>query len=170
MNTDKTLEEKFCEKKDKYPIWYYKKLESVDIDYVIFNLLKETFVVELNNKKIVITFGKNKKGEIGSTQSCEEGLDFTSYECINKSFTKGKWFKILDEETTDDFKQKYRKEKEERDALAFRKFNIEILTKLINSNPDLSDATKQSKIEELSSISDEELKAFVKYILDNAKE
>lgn len=61
MNTDKTLREKFGSTINDYPIWFYKELEEVDISYVIFNLLKETFVVEINNKKNSNNFRQKQK-------------------------------------------------------------------------------------------------------------
>lgn len=115
MNTDKTLRQMFIDNSNKeYPIWYYKEIKPVSIDYVVFNLLKETFVVKLNNKKVVITFGKNKNNEIGSSQSCDEGLDYTSFECINKAFKNGEWYRITENDTTQDFKDDYIKKRKKK--------------------------------------------------------
>lgn len=59
MNTEETINKKFVER-NEYPIWYYKELESVDVDYVIWNLLKKKFVVETEGSKHEILFGKIK--------------------------------------------------------------------------------------------------------------
>lgn len=160
MNTDKTLMEKFGANRNDYPIWYYKKIKEIHIDYVIFNLLKETFIVEIDNKKITITFGKNRKHEIGSVQSCTEGLDFTSYETIRKAFREGKWFIITDEDTTDDFKEEYKVKEEERKIIEIRNSRIELLTMAIIN---ISDKNKTSKedannyISALKEMNDDEL-------------
>lgn len=112
MNTDKTLNEKFIEKKD-CPIWYYKELKEVDIDYVIWNLLKETFVVEINGSKHEITFGKNRKGEIGQYIRYDDikSSNLNSYKVVEKGFREGKWFIITDIDTSNEFKSNYMKEK-----------------------------------------------------------
>ena len=56
---------KFCIKED-YPIWYYKQLYEVDIDYVITYMLTDniSFVVDIKGDKYEIMFGKNRKNEI----------------------------------------------------------------------------------------------------------
>lgn len=131
MNTDKTLNETFYNNyKSEYPVWYYKKLEEIDVDDVIFNLLKYNFVVELNGKKISITFGKNENDEIGTTQACEEGLDYTSYETINKAFREGKWFKITNKDTTKKFKTEFEKKRSERLKKEYREAMIFMLSRL----------------------------------------
>ena len=60
MNTDKTLTQEFINN-NKYPIWFYKKLKEVNIDYVIAYMLTAKFVVDIEGEKYEITFGKNKK-------------------------------------------------------------------------------------------------------------
>lgn len=160
MNTDKTLRETFASHSDKYPMWYYKKLIEIDVDDVIFNLLKETFVVELDDKKIVITFGKNRKHEIGSTQSCNEGLDYTSFETIRKAFREGKWFRISEEDTSDSFKECYELKEKEREKKSMRADRIDLLTKTLNRIKESSNLNLKnidSNIAEINNMSDEEL-------------
>lgn len=158
MNTDKTLKEQFTSNTSDYPIWYYKQLEEIEVEDVIFNLLKETFVVELNNKKIVMTFGKNRKHEIGCAQSCDEGLDYTSYETIRKSFTEGKWFRVTGEDTSDEFKKDYRDKESERRRLSMRESRINILEKAIGIIPSISIDEKSTFISALQDMTDDDLK------------
>lgn len=157
MNTDKTLIDKFGSNLHDYPIWYYKQLKKIDVEDVIFNLLKETFVVEINSKKIVMTFGKNKKHEIGCTQSCDEGLDYTSYKTIRKAFVEGKWFRITEEDTTDEFKKECKIKEAERKRISIREMKIDILTNAINMTTSISKETKDGHIAGLKNMSDAEL-------------
>ena len=164
MNNDKTLINNFANK-SKYPIWYYKQLESINIDDVIFNLLKDTFVVELNNKKIVIIFGKNRKHEIGCSQSCDRGLDYTSYETINRAFKEGVWYKVTDLDTTDEFKEQYKLEKEEYENEELRKRNIELITRVIRK--DISEKDRNMFVEHLNTLSVEELEEILNNFFNN---
>lgn len=157
INTDKTLREKFGNNLHDYPIWYYKQLEKIDVEDVIFNLLKETFVVELHDKKIVMTFGKNKKHEIGCTQSCDEGLDYTSYNTIRKAFTEGKWFRITEENTTDEFKEEYKIKESERKRMSTREVNIGILTNIISRIESIPQEERDRHITGFQNMSDAEL-------------
>lgn len=156
MNTDKTLIKKFASH-TKYPIWYYKELEEVSIHYVIFNLLKESFVVELDNKKITMTFGKNENHEIGCSQSCNHGLDYTSYETINKAFKDGTWFRILETETSDEFKENYILEEERKSKIAERELKIDILTNALESMKNKNNLYNENYKDMLNSMSDEDL-------------
>lgn len=158
MNTGKTLTEKFSSRVHDYPIWFYKKLQEIEVDEVIFYLLKETFVVELNGKKIEMTFGKNRKHEIGCTQSCNEGLDYTSYKTIRKAFTEGKWFRVTDEDTTDEFKEDYKVQEAERERMSLREGRIDILTRAIEMLKSVSESEKSRLIADLYDQTDEELK------------
>ena len=157
MNTDKTLEEKFAANRNDYPIWYYKQIKEIDVEDVIFNLLKETFVVELNGKKIVMTFGKNRNHEIGCTQSCDEGLDYTSYKTIRKAFSEGKWFRITEEDTSDEFKDEYIIKEAERKRIAKRKARIDVLSKSISMLDEIPQKEKDKYISGLQNMSDDEL-------------
>lgn len=157
MNTDTTLREKFGSNLHDYPIWYYKQLEKIDVEDVIFNLLKETFVVEIDDKKIVITFGTNRKHEIRCTQSCDEGLDYTSYKAIRKAFTEGKWFGITEEDTTEEFKEEYKVKEAERKRILMRETNISILTNAISKIESISQEERDRHISGLQSMNDDEL-------------
>lgn len=168
MNTDKTLNETFYNNhKSEYPIWYYKRLEEIDVDDVIFNLLKYNFVVELNGKKISITFGKNENDEIGTTQACEEGLDYTSYETINKAFREGKWFKVTNKDTTKKFKTEFEKKRSERLKKEHREAMIFMLSRLTKGYKGM---TREELEEELSEWSDEDLEKVVNKISDKCIE
>lgn len=169
MNTDKTLREKFGANIHDYPIWYYKQIEEIDVDDVIFNLLKETFIVELNGKKIVMTFGKNRKHEIGCSQSCHEGLDYTSYETIRKAFTEGKWFRITEEDTTNEFKEEYKIKEEEKEKISLREFRIDILTNAINKIKSFTQEEKDSHITGLQNMSDDELEKLTDSLFNTFK-
>lgn len=169
MNTDKTLRDKFASNIDGYPVWYYKQIKEIEVDDVIFNLLKETFVVELNGKKIVMTFGKNRKHEIGCTQSCNEGLDYTSYKTIRKAFTEGKWFRITEEDTTDEFKEQYNIDKDERYRQEERKFMIDMLNRAVELS-EVDDATKEKHYQEIKLMSDEKLKELTEILFSQFKQ
>src|SRR5574344_2428759 len=167
MNTDKTLNETFYNNyKNEYPIWYYKKLEEIDVDDVIFNLLKYNFVVELNGKKISITFGKNENDEIGTTQFCEEGLDYTSYETINRAFKEGKWFKVTNRNTSKEFKAEFEKKRSERLKKEYREAMIFMLSRLGDG---YKGKTREELEEELSEWTDEDLELCVSKISENYK-
>jgi len=157
MNTDKTLREKFNSNRDDYPIWYYKQIEEIEVDEVILNLLKDTFIVEIDDKKITMTFGKNRKHEIGCTQSCNEGLDYTSYNTIRKAFTEGKWFRITKEDTTDKFKEEYKIKEIERKRISIREVNIGILTNAISKIESIPQEERNRHIAGLQSMNDDEL-------------
>lgn len=169
MNTDKTLTEKFIANRYDYPIWYYKEIEEIEVDDVIFNLLKETFVVELNNKKIVMTFAKNRKHEIGCTQSCNEGLDYTSYKTIRKAFTEGKWFRITEIDTTDEFKEDYKIKEAERKRVSIREERIAILTNAISMIESIPQEERNKHTAELQDMSDDELKKLIQSLFDKFK-
>ena len=115
MNTDKTLIKKFCIEED-YPIWYYKQLHEVDIDYVITCMLTDniSFVVDIQGDKYEIMFGKNKKNEIGQNirygDMIPKNRFRTSYEVINDAFKYGTWYIIDDKDTTEEYKNNYREQ------------------------------------------------------------
>lgn len=169
MNTDKTIREKFAININDYPIWYYKKIEEIEVDDVIFNLLKETFVVEINNKKIEITFGKNRKHEIGYSQRSNEELEYTSYETIRKAFKEGKWFRITEEDTTDDLKNEYREKEEERKRIALREGMIDILTTAINRVSSFTKEERDIHISGLQNMTDNELDKLTKALFSSFK-
>ena len=167
MNTDETLNETFYNNyKNEYPIWYYKELDEIDVDEVIFNLLKYNFVVELNGKKISITFGKNKNDEIGTTQACEEGLDYTSYETINRAFKEGRWFKVTNRSTSKEFKAEFEKKRSERLKKEYREAMIFMLSRL-------GDGYKGKTTEELEEMlrewSDKDLELYIDKLAESYK-
>lgn len=167
MNTDKTLNETFYNNyKSEYPVWYYKKLEEIDVDDVIFNLLKYNFVVELNGKKISITFGKNENDEIGTTQFCEEGLDHTSYKTIDKAFREGKWFKVTNKDTTKKFKTEFEKKRSERLKKEHREAMIFMLSRLTEG---YKGKTTEELEEMLREWSDKDLELCIDKLAENYK-
>jgi len=96
VNTDKDLTANFCKKVDSLHNWQTKILEVVAVNYVISNLLKDNFVVEIDGHKYDITFGKNRKHYIGTFVSLYPSPVLSSYEIINKGFTTGKWYRVTD--------------------------------------------------------------------------
>lgn len=169
MNTDKTLRDKFCDIKE-YPIWYYKKIIDVDIDYVIENLiLQDIFIVEIDSIKYEITFGKNKKGMIGRNiiySDYHKPKETLSSELINNAFKKGIWYIPSEEDTSDEFKLEFNKNKEkyEKENLKIHMKNyLEELTKLAYTN----EKEYQEKIQLLNSLSYEELYSLWEQITSN---
>ena len=167
MNTDETLNETFYNNyKNEYPIWYYKELDEIDVDEVIFNLLKYNFVVGLNGKKISITFGKNKNDEIGTTQACEEGLDYTSYETTNRAFKEGKWFKVTNKDTTKKFKTEFEKKRSERLKKEHREAMIFMLSRLTKG---CEGKTAEELEEMLREWSDKDLELYIDKLAESYK-
>lgn len=169
MDNNELLRDTFMSCRD-YPVWYYKKLEEVSLDYVIFNLIKETFVVELNNKKIVMSFKTNENGEICYAQSCDDGLEYTSYETIVRAFKQGSWYRILDADTSSVFKEEYEAGKKKSSNDALREQRIKLLTNaLIRAKEvrkfDIKDIDK--RISELNDLDDEELQSLINILMKN---
>ena len=163
MNTDKTLREKFIYKEEEYPVWYYKELISIDIDYVImFLLTTDKFIVDIDGMKLEITFGKNRKNEIGNTTKWSDFryIGMTSYETIQKAFKVGKWYLVSEKDTTDEFKEKFRKEKEQYKQEKLRENYLDILTRAIQMSEyeGLTEQRKRSLIEEINTYDIETLK------------
>lgn len=166
MNTDKTLNEKFAENKE-YPIWYYKELKEVDISYIIWNLLKETFVVEIDGIKYEITFGKNRKGEFAQciTYNDIKNSSLVSCEVIDRGFEEGKWFTISDTDTSNEFKSEFLKEKMEYEREEIVKYYKEILKNAISSIEGLSMDKRNSLFIEIDSSSYEHLENLVSLLI-----
>lgn len=170
MNTDKTLRSYFVSLKE-YPIWYYKKLIKVDINYVIENLvLQDIFVVELENIKYEIIFGINKQGIIGNTVIYSDyhksKKSMVSHKFIDKIFKNGIWYIPSEEDTSDDFKLEFNKDKEKysKDNLkACIKEFLGKLTKCVYTN----EKEYQEKIQLLNSLSYEELYSLWEQITSN---
>lgn len=76
--------------------WQHKKLIQInDLSYILVNLLKEEFVVEIDGSKYDISFGKNEEtGEIGYSWSSAPSPHLTSSEIIEKGFKNGKWYVV----------------------------------------------------------------------------
>jgi hypothetical protein len=170
LNTDKTLKEKFIEKKG-YPIWYHKELKETTVDWVIWNLLKESFVVEIDGSKHEITFGKNRKGEINQCIRYDDikHSNLCSYQVVEKGFKEGKWFTISNINTSDEFKADHEKRKEEYHREETKQWYIKILTNFIEDKKDLSEERRSGYLEEINNSSYEELEKLVTALFKNAK-
>jgi hypothetical protein len=170
MNTDKTIKDKFVDISDK-PIWYYKELNPVSIDYVIFYLLKEHFVVDINGSKHEITFGKNRKGEIGQCIRYDDitNSNLCSYEVIQKGFREGTWFIITDIDTSNEFKNDYDKRKELHTKESTKEMYKSMLKSAISEIKDLSEMQKEKHIKELENSSYEELEKLINVLMKNIK-
>lgn len=171
MNTDKTLRSKFIDRKD-YPIWYYKELQPVKVDYVIWNLLKEPFVVEINGSKHEITFGKNRKSEIGQCIKYDDinNSGLCSYEVVEKGFKDGQWFTITDTDTTDEFKSDYIKRKNQYEKEKMTKWFKEVLSNMIKDNEDINLGQSDILLKQIENSSYEELENYMKISLTKANE
>jgi hypothetical protein len=170
MNTDKTLRDNFIDHVDN-PIWYYKELTETTVDYVIYSLLKETFVVEIDGSKHEITFGKNRKGEI---HQCIKYNDIKksglcSFEVVRKGFTEGKWFAITDIDTSDEFKDDYNKRKEEHEKQELKEFYKDILLSALSHIKDLTDEDRLLQKESINSFSFEELEQLFGHLMKKLK-
>ncbi|XZN14455.1 hypothetical protein ACSW9O_15420 (plasmid) [Clostridium perfringens] len=167
MNTDKTLTKKFCEKIDNRDLSYSfttKKLEEASIDYVINRLLLDSFMVEIDGDRYDITYGKNKKGEIGFVQRCYPNVvSRCSFEVTKDAFTKGKWFIVTDEDLTEEEQKEKLEELEkmkDREELSTRKDWIERILNLLLKT-DKQKAHRKSYEEELMNMSREEFVDFL---------
>lgn len=137
MNTDEVLKIKFCNK--EYNL-LKKKIEKVDIDFVVLYLLKYDFIVDINGNKYDITFGKNKKDEIGSCiRYYPNSKPLCSYEIIEKGFKEGTWYVVTDEDLTEgEFKkaeQEINKLKKAKELLDRKEFIDEVIIEVLKDNP-----------------------------------
>ena len=152
------------ENPNNLPIWYYKKLLEVSVDYVIFNLLKEDFVVEINGEKHEITFGVNDNGEIGqSIRYDEHNTWLCSFEVISKGFKEGTWYIVTEDDIDAAEQEKLILKNEEKELEKYRDFHKELVTSfkddlLIRFKNDYS--KKDSKYSEMSN------ESFRKYLID----
>lgn len=162
MNTDKTIDQKFL-KREEYPIWYYKELEEVDVSYVVLYMLTETFVVEIDGSKHEITFGKNRKHEIGQCIRYDDikNSNLSSYRVIDKGFRKGKWFRISEKDTTDEFKKNYVKRKEELTKKKIDKLNRDILKNFIRGQEDLSEEKRSIYLKQIEQDSSKNIEKLI---------
>lgn len=173
MNTDKTLNNNFIER-NEHPIWYYKELESVDVDYVIAYLLKDKFVVDIDGSKHEVTFGHNKKENyIGQCIKYDDikNSNLTSYKVIQKGFTEGKWFIITDKDTTDEFKQDYDKRKAEYQKEEAEQWYKQVLNNVIKKHEDLNEEQKSNYLQKINNEwSFEELESLMDSLFKNNNE
>lgn len=171
MNTEKTLHNGFVQRND-YPIWYYKELELVDVDYVIAYLLKEKFVVEIDGSKHEVTFGLNKKNNyIGQCIKYDDikKSKLCSYQVINKGFKEGRWFIITDKDTTDEFKQNYEKRKTEHKHEEVEKWYKDVLSRITKNNKDLTNEQKHNYLQKINTEwSFEELEMLMESLMKKA--
>ena len=173
MNTDKTLTQKFCTKED-YPIWYYKQLYEVNIDYVITYMLTDniSFVVDIQGDKYEIMFGKNKKNEIGQNIRYGDMIPKdrfrTSYKVINDAFKYGTWYIIDDKDTTKEYKSNYREELKKFEQNEELECNKGILKNAIRSyvgDNKLSKEKIKGYYEEIDNLNLNESREFIKILL-----
>lgn len=92
-----------------YPIWYYKKIYPVDIDYVVCNLLKKVFVVEIDKTKYEIRFESTEDFIINKNIKNIDPQNPYLSPCsiVEKGFMKSKWFVVSDEDTTVEVKLEF---------------------------------------------------------------
>lgn len=173
MNTNETLNNKFISKKENYPIWYYKELESVDVDYVIAYLLKETFIVDIDGSKHEITFGHNKKENyIGQCIIYNDikNSNLCSYNVVNKGFREGQWFIITDKDTTEEFKQEYRNRKEKQIRKDTEDFYRNGLSNIIESQKNLDIIHRNLYLDEIKNATYEELEELMQHLFKRNEE
>lgn len=172
MDNHKTLTEKFIER-DEHPIWYYKELEEVDVDYVIAYLLKETFVVEIDGSKHEITFGHNKKENyVGQCIKYDDikNSNLTSHKVVRQGFKDGKWFVITETDTSDEFKQDYDKRKAEYQKKETENWYKDILCDVIKEHKDLTNEQKEGYFNKINNEwSYEELEHLMEGLLSKCK-
>ena len=170
MNTDKMLNEKFCIN-NKYPIWYYKELRKVTLDEVIYTLLSDSFVVDIDGFKTEITFGKNRKNEIETNMKFGDinYKWFSSSEFIDLAFRKGIWYRITNKDTTEEYKNKYRKKLEIFKKEKTRKEYVDILSRVVINNKDIDKDTKDRLIKEIEEYTFEESENMFKLLLSKCK-
>lgn len=178
MNTDKTLTQKFCTKED-YPIWYYKKLYEVDINYVITYMLTDniSFVVDIQGDKYEIMFGKNKKNEIGQNIRYGDMIPKdrfrTSYKVINDAFKYGTWYIIDDKDTTEEYKSNYREELKkfkENEELECNKGILKNTVRSYAEDNKLSKENIENLYEEIDNLNLDKSREFIKILLSKFKE
>lgn len=172
MNNEKTLNKKFVER-NNHPVWYYKELEEVEIDYVIAYLLKETFIVDIDGSKHEITFGHNKKENyVGQCIKYDDikNSNLTSYKVIQKGFREGTWYIITEKDTSDEFKQDYDKRKAQYEKEEIEKWYKDILSNVVKERKDLNDEQKNGYLQKINNEwSYEELETLMNSLLGKCK-
>ena len=173
MNTIETLANKF-KSMNTYPIWYYKELLPVEVDYVVLNLLKESFVVEIDGCKHEITFGKNRKQEIVQCIDYKDikSSHLTSYDVVLKGFREGNWYTISETDTTEDFKAKYIKRKTEYERQELDRLYRDVLINIIKSAKKIPEEDKNKHYKSIEDYSFEDIEYIIKELFckfDNSK-
>lgn len=111
--------------------WCTKVLSEVDIYFVIGNLLKEDFVVEINEHKYDISFKKNKNSnEICFSNGVAPSPPLCGFEIINEGFTKGKWYVVTGKNLSKEEKEKIAKGIEVKEQLESEEAMKELIKKV----------------------------------------
>ena len=111
--------------KTRYPIWYYKKLSPISIDTVVFKILSERFVVEIDSVKYGLEFYRSEEYGMQMKYEYDDLADkkiISSHEILEKAFREGAWYQVLKSNTSKEFKEEYREiryEKEKNDLIRF---------------------------------------------------
>ena len=175
MHTDETLNNKFATsiKELKYST-LKKRIIEIDISFVIFNLLKYDFVVDINGSKYDLSFGLNKEnGEIGNYQVCYPNSEsLCSYEVIEKAFKEGKWFYVTGEDLTEEELERNIKEinkLKELEELKDRSFIVDRLMNVCIKKEAIEIYEKEKIKDKLMALSKEEFNDFFSKCLGGAK-
>ena len=92
-----------------------------------------------------------------------------SNKTINKCFREGIWFRITNEDTTEEFKQEYKIKEAERKAKKMREYRIEILTNAINMVESVPQEEKNRHIKGLQNMSGKELERLIGILFNQFK-
>ena len=82
------------------PSWKTHQIHPISVDDVIWNLLKQNFVVEIEGHRYDVTFGQNQKGEIGFSSTIYPSPHLVSSEFIRRAFREGTWYELSDKPLT----------------------------------------------------------------------
>ena len=159
-------------KSDK-PVWYYKQLEEVSNDYVVFNLLRtDVFVLEMYGIKYEIRFVLNEDKEINvwTTYNDIEESTISSRELIESAFRSGKWYILTKKNTTKTFKKEFDKRKAEKERQEQREFYIRVIAVTLKNVEEFKNCTREEIEEMLTKWSDEDLEKVVNKISDKCIE
>lgn len=96
MSEIRTKEEALREFNKGYHNWQTHRLVKIeDLSFVILNLLKKKFAVEINEHLYDLSFFKNEEtGEVGYSWSSAPSPHLTSSEIIERAFREGTWYLI----------------------------------------------------------------------------
>lgn len=93
MRTEETLYKEFGKRPHN---WQCKELQEIELREVVRNLLKFSFVVEIDGHKYDMSFGA-KRGTIGWGWSSSPSPHLTSTEIVDRAFREGKWYVVVTE-------------------------------------------------------------------------